>query len=269
MINKIKLYMGNFALTFIAPMLLVQILPSVLCLLLCVSAGGDYFNNKYILVASIISSLIVIVFSIFIMKRTRLHEFSTQVPKIYMLIIIGILLFVFMFVDQVMSTWILNNISDPGMIERTESLNAIDLPQNLLLYLAYALLVAPITEEFLFRIALYPYLKKSMNWMLAMLCTSISFGAIHMTTTHLITATLFGMVLVLILERTKCIWITIVCHIFYNMSVLFIDMNMVADLAKNDLIVFLLTFGLLASLFGYITKRETLREIKEFNELNK
>lgn len=267
MINKIKTQAVNFVLTFMIPMFLVQLLPIILWLITCVFLNDNFFDEKYILTASIVAALMGILYSICIMRKTKTQEFSTQVPKIHIMIGIGIVLLAFLFVDQVLSVWILNNIADPGMAERTASLNAMDVQQNLLLYVLYALIIAPISEEFIFRIALYPYLKKSMNWMLAMLFTSIAFGAIHMTTTHLITATLFGMVLILILEKTKCIWITIICHIFYNMSVLFLDMGMIASLAENDLIVFLLTFGLVALLFGYIAKQETLKEMKEFSEI--
>lgn len=264
MISKIKTHVVNFILTFGVPMFLVQLLPGILWMIVCVFfLHDDYFDVKHILVTSIISAVIGILYSIRIMQKTKTQEFTTQVPKIYIMIGLGVLLLAFLFVDQVLSVWILNNIADPGMVERTASLNSMDIQHNLLLYVSYALLIAPVSEEFIFRIALYPYLKKSMNWMLAMLFTSVAFGMIHMTTTHLITATLFGMVLVLILEKTKCIWITIICHIFYNMSVLFLDMNIVVSLAENDLVVFVLTFGLLAVLFGYIVKQETLREIKE------
>lgn len=260
--NQIKTYVMNFVLVFVVPMLLVQILPLAVCLLLSVLTGQDSMDS-YFLLSIIVSSLAAVLYSLFFIRQTNTGGFSFQVPKVHVIVMVMCILLVFLFADQILSAWILNHLSDPGMIQRAETVGDIGTGWNLWMYVTYALLIAPISEEFVFRIALYPYLKKSMHWIPAMFLTSLSFGAIHMTVTHLVTATLFGIVLVLVMERTQCIWITIAGHVFYNMSVLFVDRDLVSSLSENDTVVFLTAFATLAVLAGYVAKRETLRELKQ------
>lgn len=262
MINKIKVHVTDLALVFMLPMFLTQVLPGILLLVVSVILKQDNPDNQYIIFSFILSSLIVILCSIIIYAKTKTYEFTSEMPKFYMIIVIGCILCLFLLIDNVISQWMMLHVSDTGMMQRTESLDSLNLDQNLLLYLVYALLIAPVAEEFLFRVALYPYLKKSMNWIAAMLFTSVSFGAIHMTVTHLITATLFGILLVLILERTKCIWFTIICHIFYNMAVVFLDMERIKTISGNNWIVFLLTLCLIVVLSVYIIRQEILRKLK-------
>lgn len=260
--NKIITYSFSLALVFLLPMFLMQVLPSLFGLAVVIATGND--GNSLLLWCSVAASFFTVGCSIWLIHKAKPQEFSLQVPKFYILFAVFVILFLFLFADQILSTWILNHVSDPGMAQRTAALETADLEQNLWLYIVYALLVAPVAEEFLFRIALYPYLKKVMSWIPAMFLTAISFGAIHMTTVHLVTATLFGVLLVLIMERTGCIWITIVGHIFYNMAVLLVDSEQIARLSAKDGVVFLVAFGMLLLLSGYIARQDTLRELREW-----
>lgn len=260
--NKMKIYGLHLVLVFLLPMFLMQVLPSLFGLAVTTLTGKD--GNSLLLLCSAAASVATIGCSVWMVHKAKPQEFSLQVPKFYILLAVFCILFLFLFGDQVLSTWISNHVSDPGMAQRTAALEMADLKQNLWLYLIYALLVAPVAEELLFRIALYPYLKKVMNWIPAMFLTAISFGAIHMTATHLVTATLFGILLVLIMERTGCIWITIAGHIFYNMAVLLVDSDRIARLAAQDGVVFLVAFGMLLLLSGYIARQDTLRDLREW-----
>lgn len=260
--NKMKTYGLHLVLVFLLPMFLMQVLPSLFGLAVTVLTGKN--QGSLLLLCSVAASFVTIGSSMWLVHKAKPQEFSLQVPKFYILLAVFGILFLFLFADQVLSAWILNHVSDPGMAQRTVALETADLEHNLWLYVIYALLVAPVAEEFLFRIALYPYLKKTMNWIPAMFLTAVSFGAIHMTATHLVTATLFGVLLVLIMERTGCIWITIACHIFYNMAVLLVNSEQIARMAAKDWVVFMVAFGMLALLSGYIARQDTLRELREW-----
>ena len=86
-----------------------------------------------------------------------------------------------------------------------------------------------------------------------------------MTISHLITATLFGIVLVLIMEQTDCIWITIVCHIAYNLGTLCVTGNEMASLANNTVMTVLFFLAFLF-LIGICIAKQDARMKDETNK---
>ncbi len=76
---------------------------------------------------------------------------------------------------------------------------------------------APIVEEIVFRGFIYSRLKKGMPLVVAMLLTSIAFGAAHGTIIWFTYTFLFSMVLIFVLERTKSLWSNIILHMSFNL----------------------------------------------------
>lgn len=231
----------------IIPMFLIQIVPSIM-----------YVCGMNILAASILSSFVTIIFSICFAWKMVKEPVSFNIPKPAVIGTYVILTLLFILVDQVLFLWINAHIADPGMEARTASIGSMDLEKYWMFYLLYGVVLAPIAEECLFRIALYRYLKNSFSWMVALVMSSVMFGLTHMTIAHLVTATLFGMLLTLIMERTKCIWITIVCHIAYNLGTLCVTGNEMTSLA-NSTVMTVLVFLAVVFLLAVFMLRQDVR----------
>ena len=237
-VNILKSRVTGILVLLLVPMFLIQILPSLI-----------YMAGLNIVMSSIVASFATILLSLLFSKKVCDKNMTNYLPKPGVFIVCGVLMIAFLMIDQTLFLWISHHITDPGMAARTDAIGSMDLESNMIWYLLYAVIIAPVAEECLFRICLYRYLKKSFSWMGALVASSIMFGLIHMTISHLVTATLFGMLLCLILERTKCIWITIICHMWYNFCTLFVPMDAMSGLADNTVItilVFLAVVYLLA-----------------------
>lgn len=232
-INILKSRVTGILVFLLVPMLLIQVLPSLI-----------YMTGVNIVMSSIVASFATILLSLLFSKKVCDRDMTNYFPKPGIFIVCCILMIVFLMIDQTLFLWISNHITDPGMTARTDAIGSMDLESNMAWYLLYAVIVAPVSEECLFRIGLYRYLKKSFSWMTALIASSVMFGLIHMTISHLVTATLFGMLLCLILERTKCIWITIICHMWYNFCTLFVPTDAMSGLASHTVITVLVFFGI-------------------------
>jgi hypothetical protein len=87
----------------------------------------------------------------------------------------------------------------------------------LLLVVAFsAVVIAPLTEEVIFRGYLYPVVKRFTDRWFAALFTGVLFGVIHFNVFSLPTLTVIGVVLVILYEKTGSLWITIACHAAFN-----------------------------------------------------
>lgn len=241
----------------IVPMFLIQIAPSIMC---------TWGTN--ILTASILSSFVTIIFSIFFTWKMVKKRVAVNIPKPAVISVSVILTLLFILVDQVLFLWINAHIVDPGMEARTASIGSMDLERYWIFYLLYGVILAPIAEECLFRVALYHYLKNSFSWMIALVMSSVMFGLTHMTIAHLVTATLFGMLLTLIMEHTKCIWITIVCHIAYNLGTLCVTGNEMMSLASSTIMTIFVFLAVIFLLIVFMLRQDTRMEDddKSFNE---
>lgn len=228
----------------VIPFLLIQILPGLIQ-----NIGLDLMSAS--LVSSVITMMLSVAGYILTMKTTGDKIPNRGVHPITW-VVIGISTVGFLLFDQLVFIWINNHIVDYGLEARAASIANV----NLYAYLVYGLIVAPISEECLFRVFFYKRLKMHFSWIVSMLATSIMFGLIHMTIAHLVTATLFGIFLTLIFEYTQTIWVTIVCHIFYNLSTLALSGSEMEAMAGNTIItVFIFLAGIFA-LGWFIAKRD-------------
>lgn len=247
-IENIKEKIIAFILLLTFPMFAIQLLP-----------GFTYQFSGSFIIATINASLITALLSIggyIMLVRAKHEQIPANIPKPVTFLIIAIVVFGMIFVDQIVFTWIESHIVDPGMQMRTEAIASIDIDTDLIPYLLYSLIIAPLSEELLFRVYLYRYMKEYFSWIFAMISTSLMFGLVHLTISHLISATLFGIFLCLILEKTKCIWITIVTHIFYNCMTLTTTGNEMNDIASNTLLSVFIVISVIFVLGWFIAKQD-------------
>ncbi len=79
-----------------------------------------------------------------------------------------------------------------------------------------AVVAAPLCEEIVFRGYLYPLLKKYGGITAAAFCTSLVFAAAHGHLTAIVPLFIFGVVLVLLYEKTGSLWAPIAAHFCFN-----------------------------------------------------
>lgn len=79
-----------------------------------------------------------------------------------------------------------------------------------------AVIVAPLTEEVIFRGYLYPVVKRFSDRWFAALFTGVIFGVIHFNLLALPTLAVMGVVLVILYEVTGSLWVPIACHAAFN-----------------------------------------------------
>ncbi len=80
----------------------------------------------------------------------------------------------------------------------------------------FAVVVAPVTEEFLFRGFLYPALKSTLGVLLALILTSALFGLVHMNARALLPLSGLGFVMALAYERTGSLLVPMTMHAIFN-----------------------------------------------------
>ena len=81
---------------------------------------------------------------------------------------------------------------------------------------AAAVLVAPICEEIVFRGYLYPILKRFSGVWVAGLCSALLFSCAHGNLVALLPLLIFGIVQVVIYEKTGSLWAPIAVHFCFN-----------------------------------------------------
>lgn len=89
-------------------------------------------------------------------------------------------------------------------------------PLVLILMAVAAVLVAPISEELVFRGYLYPAAKRFAGTWMAAICTGLVFAAAHGSLVALLPLFIFGVVLALLYEKTGSIWAPVAVHFCFN-----------------------------------------------------
>ncbi len=89
-------------------------------------------------------------------------------------------------------------------------------PMVLILMAVAAVLVAPVSEELVFRGYLYPAAKKFAGPWMAAICTGLVFAAAHGSLAALLPLFIFGVVLAVLYEKTGSIWAPIAVHFCFN-----------------------------------------------------
>lgn len=81
-----------------------------------------------------------------------------------------------------------------------------------------AVIVAPVTEELLFRAGLYRYLRTRMPRWAALVFTSALFAALHMNLASFLPLTALGVIFCLAYERTGRIGVSMIAHALFNLN---------------------------------------------------
>ncbi len=143
----------------------------------------------------------------FISKSERIGWLLLTIPVLY--------IFAIVFILSGLQEWIIHLTQSPAEQEVVVLVRESNF--ELQLYLAAsAIIIAPLGEEVLFRGFLYPCLKVRIGRIAAILLSSISFGAVHMSLAQLPILTFFGILLCLAYERSHSLWLPITLHAIFN-----------------------------------------------------
>lgn len=77
-------------------------------------------------------------------------------------------------------------------------------------------IIAPLSEELLFRGYMYPILKKYAGMVPSLIFVSVIFGLVHNNVAAFPLLTLFGAILALLYEYSKTLWAPIIVHAIFN-----------------------------------------------------
>ncbi|NLM49563.1 MAG: CPBP family intramembrane metalloprotease [Clostridiaceae bacterium] len=114
--------------------------------------------------------------------------------------------------------------------------------ENALLVILAVVVAGPIAEEVLFRGLVYSELVNAkMPKALAIITQGVLFGIMHGNLYQISYATVIGIVLGVILEKSKSIYVTVLIHIFYNFS-----SGIIMELVPVNIIMLLVSILLLA-----------------------
>lgn len=86
-----------------------------------------------------------------------------------------------------------------------------------------AVVAAPICEEVVFRGYFYPVMKRFAGAWPAALCSALVFAAAHGSLTALLPLFLFGLVLVLVYEKTGSLWAPMAVHFCFNLATVLVQ----------------------------------------------
>ena len=89
--------------------------------------------------------------------------------------------------------------------------------KQIVAFIFFAVVVAPLWEEIFFRGVLYPFLKKYMHFGWAMFLSSLAWAAIHWHLPVMLPFTFLGCVLCLLYEKTGKLGNVIVAHAIFNL----------------------------------------------------
>lgn len=122
------------------------------------------------------------------------------------------------FLLMVLFSWFYSIAPEQSMAQRSAVFGSM----SIFVYVLYACIMSPVTEECIFRFFLYSRVKRISGKYAALVLSSLAFAAVHGTVAHMIFAFLFGCMLVFVYEYTGSHVITILCHMVYNVMSLFI-----------------------------------------------
>lgn len=91
--------------------------------------------------------------------------------------------------------------------------------------LVVACVLAPLSEELIFRGGLYRYLRQKLGRTPALLASSLCFGALHGNWAGFLPLAVLGMILALAYEATGSLRVAVVAHSLFNLNTIFIVLS--------------------------------------------
>lgn len=105
-------------------------------------------------------------------------------------------------------------VTDNAMVEMSDTMLSLPFIVTLLM----VGIIAPFCEEFVFRGLLYRGYRKQTGVCGAAVLSALLFGLMHMNFNQAVYAFALGIALALMVEATKSLWASILCHMFFNSS---------------------------------------------------
>lgn len=167
-------------------------------------------TNIIVIISTILSLLILWLF--FLIRRKKLTTESGIVPfqpkllPVLLLLALGLTGFVNTILNLLPESWVEN------YMEVSDSINYGSFP----VVLISTCICAPVLEEIIFRGLILSRLKKAMPTWVAILISSVLFGLAHGQILWITYATLLGVILCLVKERTGSISATMLIHALFN-----------------------------------------------------
>jgi len=223
-VNKARLSLATGVIIELLSVGLIYIL-SQLTVGLIVASFGDGSsealtnNTSLVLVAYILGGMATVGFTLGLMKRRKI-DFSLLKLKRFHILDLGYALagfVVYMMITIVVSSFI--RLFAPGVNLDQEQDLGLSSVSGLLLPLTFIALVvvAPISEELLFRGFLYGKLKsRKLKPLFSAIVTSLLFGLVHGQLNVGIDTFILSMMMIYLLEKRQSLWVTIMLHMIKN-----------------------------------------------------
>ena len=132
-------------------------------------------------------------------------------------------------------------------------------------FILFAAIIAPLTEELIMRFFAYTYLKRHSHWILAMLFTSVIFGAFHGTWHQFIAGVVFGISSTLLYEYSGTITVSILYHMIYNWIALMTTESMLFTNETSFYVLMFLYIGVIISFMARIYAEKNRRHGTDFS----
>jgi len=146
-------------------------------------------------------------------RRFLLPAFNLSVLKRGRTYLDIVLFFIAILIMQLITIGVLGIENNSQQEEDLGTANAITLIQQLVFFIAVAI-VTPIKEEMIFRGLLYRFFTKKINVIVGLILSSIIFGMLHGGLA--ITASLMGLFIALLYKKTNSIYPPILLHMLWN-----------------------------------------------------
>lgn len=172
-------------------------------------------TNIFLLVSSILTvSIIFLIYKV--RKKNCSKELQIRKTKnfnIYFAIILGISCWLF-------NSGVLSLVEEAGLFssqfEYTENILAPLSSGSIILSIITVGIIAPFTEEFLFRGVIFNTLSKKISIKWTIIIQAILFGVFHFNLVQGVYATLLGLVFGYITYKTKSLWPAVIIHMVNN-----------------------------------------------------
>lgn len=202
------------------------------------------FNDKYAIYAYLIYAVIgLVVFCIwyyngFVKKgpKVKIGEVvSVKSIVASLCIVVGLYFFTNAFMT------LADKLMPKAMEEYAMLIESAGLVSDAAITIIYAIILGPILEEFCFRGVTYGLLEKAgVKPGIAILISSILFGAMHLILIQVLYATFLGLFLGYLRYKYRSIKITIPTHILFNFTGTYISMFIEKHFSLNDAVILII-----------------------------
>ena len=199
--------------------------------------GANWLDENMLLTTGISSIFIILVFAMIYINKIKIQNTYTKsnaTIMTYIICAIGAM-------GWCLIGSILTSIS--GISQNDETFQILNetvfKADNMIMILSSGIL-APISEELVFRGCIFNIIKRTHKEMIAMIVSAIIFGIIHMNITQGIYAAMLGIILAYAYIVTKTILIPIIMHMSANLISVFITILYASDISAVSLTLIIL-----------------------------